>query len=96
MTLMVATSGRSTPWSFSVCIFSYARRTQPPTWREKVLIDWDVTDPHFIAVRRNTDRYQVLRIFRHGLVQVKIGNASHTAARRQCVGAGYRPETRER
>ena len=29
-------------------------------------------DPHFIAVRRNTDRYQMLRMFPIGLVQVKI------------------------
>jgi hypothetical protein len=35
---------RPRPWSFSVCIFSYARRTQPPTWAGKVLIDWGCHD----------------------------------------------------
>jgi hypothetical protein len=34
----------------------------PDTLGDEMLIESDVTDPHFIAVCRNTDGYQMLRI----------------------------------
>jgi hypothetical protein len=44
---------RFSAWSFSGCIFSYLGEPHPTTRARERLIELYVSDPHFIAVRRN-------------------------------------------
>ena len=62
MTLMVATSVVLHPGRLACAYFHTSTHLIRQPGRER-LIESDATDPHFTAVRGNTDGHQMLRIF---------------------------------